>query len=111
MAGSNDTGDLSNAELRALVVALLGEVVDLKRTVAAQCDEIAHLKGLKGRPDIKPSGMEQATSDRLKGTGRGIGRRGKKPLPRVAIEDRVLAPRFLMARASRDMRISSPRIW
>jgi hypothetical protein len=92
MAAPHNMDDLSNAELRALVVALLGEVADLKRTVAAQRDEIARLKGLKGRPDIKPSGMEQATSDRPKGAGRRFGRRGRKPLARVAVEDRVLAP-------------------
>jgi hypothetical protein len=92
MAPLHDMDDLSSVELRALVVALLGEVADLQRTVASQRDEIARLKGLKGRPDIKPSGMEQATSGQPKGAGRRFGRRGKKPLPRVAIEDRVLAP-------------------
>jgi hypothetical protein len=94
MAGAGNIDDLSSAELRALVVVLLGKVADLERTVSAQRDEIARLKGLKGRPDIKPSkpsGMEQATPDKAKRLGRRFGR-GKKPLPRVAVEDRVLAP-------------------
>ena len=56
-----DIDDLSPAELRMLVVKLLEEVTDLRRTVAAQRDEIARLKGGPGRPNIKPSGMEQAT--------------------------------------------------
>lgn len=93
MAPPKDVDDLSPAQLRSLVIALLGEVADLKRTVSAQREEIARLKGLKGPPSIKPnkpSGMEQATSTRPTGSGRGKGR-GRKPTPRVAVEDRIIA--------------------
>lgn len=93
MAPPGDVDDLSAAELRNLVVSLLGKVADLQRTVSAQRDEIARLKGMKGPPSIKPSGMDQATSGKSK-HGDGRRGRGKKPLPRVAVEDQILTPVF-----------------
>ena len=84
-----DPSGLPRAELEGLVVELLGELAELKRIVAAQRDEIARLKGLKGRPSIKPSGMENATEP--KPGGKRAKRRGRgKVTPRVAPETKVL---------------------
>jgi hypothetical protein len=84
-----DPSGLPRSELEARVLELLGEVSDLKQIVAAQRDEIARLKGLKGRPSIKPSGMENATEP--KPGGKQGKRRGRgKVRPRVAPETKVL---------------------
>jgi Transposase IS66 family len=84
-----DPSGLPRAELEALVVELLSELAELKRLVAAQRDEIARLKGLKGRPSIKPSGMEKGTEP--KPGGKRAKRRGRgKVTPRVAPETKVL---------------------
>lgn len=86
--------DLSNSDLKELVLELLGEVAALKQIVAEQRDEIARLKGGSGRPNIKPSkpsGMEQASAHKVRPSAGDKRRgRGKKKLSRVAVEDRVV---------------------
>src|SRR6201997_834818 len=90
MPSPTDLDALSNAELRALMITLRGEVTELKRVVAEQRAEIARVKGLKGPPSIKPSGMEQGTEPRPSASGSRRRGRGAKRVG-AAIEDRVLA--------------------
>ena len=80
--------ELTRPGLEALLVELFAEVAALKQAVAAQREEIARLKGLKGRPAIKPSGMdkgtEPATADPPEQRRRG------KVSPRVSVEQEVI---------------------
>ena len=89
MSPPTDPSDLPRAELEAEVAALRGAVAELKQLVVALREEIARLKGLKGRPVIKPSGMEKATE--RKHQGRRGKRRGRgKVTPRVGVETKVI---------------------
>jgi hypothetical protein len=81
MPPPEDIDGLTPAKLKDLVLKLLEKVAALERTVAAQRDEIARLKGGPGRPNIKPnskpSGMEQATNPKpAGGSGQERRRRG-----------------------------------
>src|SRR3954468_3735832 len=87
MSAPADPFKLSRRELEAEVAALRGEVAELKQLIAALRDENARLKGLKARPVIKPSGMEDATTPKRRGNP---GRRRGKVVPRVAVETQVL---------------------
>jgi hypothetical protein len=88
MALPGDLDALCPTELKALVVQLLGKVAALEQTVAAQRAQIVRLKGLKGRPQLKPSGMEKASEPKPPNPLKG--RRGPVT-PRVAVEDQVIA--------------------
>src|SRR3954462_732511 len=67
---------LSRGELEAVAERRLAENAALKRAIAELKAEVATLKGGKGRPEVKPSGMEKASSD-PGATDRGRGGRGK----------------------------------
>jgi hypothetical protein len=84
-----DLDDLSPTELKQLVLKLLAENAEQKRQIAELREEIARLKGLKGRPQITPSGMEAGTNS--KPMNKPAGRRGRgKMRPRVSVEDTIV---------------------
>lgn len=89
MPRSASLSELSRAELESLLADLFGEVSQLKQVVSAQRDEIARLKGEKGRPSIKPSGMDKATAPAKRLPGEKRRGRGKVQ-PRVAIEAKIV---------------------
>ena len=74
---STSLEDLSLDALRDLVVELLSRVSALEAENAGLREENARLKGLKGRPKLKPSGMEKATN-----RAKGKGKQKKKRTPR-----------------------------
>ena len=76
-------------ELKQFLLMLLAENAELKRQNAELREEIARLKGLKGRPQIKPSGMEDATTPNPGDRGASRRRRGKI-VPRVSVADQIL---------------------
>ncbi len=76
-------------ELKALLVQALEENARLKAENAELREEIARLKGLKGRPKLRPSGMESADASRK------AGRQGGRSAKRGALahdETRILKP-------------------
>src|SRR3954452_23324527 len=85
--------DLSAAELRSLVVSLLAAVAQLEAKVAALTEENIRLKG---RPNLKPSGMEKGTDPSPPPSGRaGHRQRRREPRPPksarlIVDEDRVV---------------------
>jgi Transposase IS66 family len=90
LRNNDDVAALSPAELRRLVGELLVEVARLREQNAALRDEVARLKGLKGRPKVKPSGMEQSTAPRGERSKRKP-RGGAKTNKRVVAEEQILA--------------------
>jgi uncharacterized small protein (DUF1192 family) len=81
-----DLDHLSTAELRCLVIDLLGTVATLEGRVAELTEEIARLKGLKGRPKLTPSGLEKGTNaeEPSPGISKQQRRRQRRSLPKSA---------------------------
>jgi len=85
-----DIEALSLADLKTLVFRLLEETASLKAENAALREEIARLKGLKGRPTLRPSGMDAATEPKPAGDRPHKRRRRGAKRPTVT-EERVIA--------------------
>src|ERR1700693_4560832 len=88
MPAPDDLDRLSHAELKGLVVKQWEQMVELQRLVAALRDEIARLKGGPGRPNLKPSGMEQGTEPKPSGTSGGRKRPRGSTRSQLVIDDR-----------------------
>lgn len=81
---------LSRGDLEALTERLLAENAALKQAIADLRAEIAALKGVKGRPVIRPSGMERKTETKPEGTDSRRGRKRRKTERLVIHEDRII---------------------
>jgi hypothetical protein len=94
------------------VAELRAEVTRLREENAALREEIARLKGLKGRPKIKPSGMERAAAERTLRTKTKRSKRGPSA-KRVVHEERVLAisaPPGSRFKGYEDIVVQDPRL-
>src|SRR3954464_14768049 len=81
---------LPRAELEALAGRLLAEDADLRRAVAELRAEVATLKGVKRRPEVKPSGMEKGTEPATAGRSRSRGTKASKAGRLTVREKRVV---------------------
>src|SRR5215212_9633045 len=82
---------LPRGELETLAERLLAENAALQQAVAEVRAEVAQLKGVKGRPRIKPSGMEKDTGPEQAGKKALRGIRGGKT-DRLAIAEEHVIP-------------------
>ncbi|MCP5000278.1 MAG: transposase [Hyphomicrobiales bacterium] len=91
---TSDIDELGLDELKMLLVQVLEENARLTREIQALRDNNARLKGLQGKPDIKPSGMEKKARPRSgeKGGEKKPRRRGSKNDKLAIGETEILKP-------------------
>jgi hypothetical protein len=82
---------LPRGELEALAEWLLAENAALRQAIAELRAEVATLRGVKGRPKVRPSGMERATEPEPPEKGRGGAVRARKVGRLTIHEERVIA--------------------
>src|SRR5512134_3442222 len=80
---------LPRGELEALAERLLAENAALKQAIAELRAEVAALKGVKGRPKVRPSGMDEGTEPKSAGKRPERSAKGSKRF--VIDEERVIA--------------------
>ncbi len=90
MSAPDNLDYLSSTQLRELVLKLFVKLTEQDRTISELRLEIARLKGLKGPPAIKPSGMDKGTEPAKRDQQQMRPGRGKIR-PRVSVEDRILS--------------------
>jgi Transposase IS66 family len=82
---------LPRGELEALAERLLAENAALRQAIAELRAEVATLKGVKDRPKMRPSGMEQGTEPEPTAMGQGRGTKARKVDRLTVHEERVIA--------------------
>lgn len=81
--------ELSRGDLEALTERLLADNTALKQAIADLRAEVAALKGVTGRPVIRPSGMEPKTEPKPKAGGKRDQKR-RKTERLVIQEERII---------------------
>src|SRR3954464_12861851 len=89
-SGKITLSGLPRGELEAVAGRLLAENAALKRTIAELRAEVATLEGVKGRPKMKPSGMDEGTEP-APAESRGRGAKASKAGRLTVEEERVVA--------------------
>src|SRR3954465_4517085 len=82
---------LPRGELEALAEQLLAENAALRQAIAELRAEVATLKGVKDRPKLRPSGMEEGTEPEPDTRDRGRGAGGRKAKRLSIDEEQVIA--------------------